>query len=577
MNLAATKGRTAGANYTSKQERGLKTERDRFVGFAFASAELLIEIDKKGRILYIAGALSRLQSEKNQVLVGHQLRDFFATADLSFFDEVVAAAFANERVEPITIRFASATTDFSARMGICVLPNAKDRAYLSFSSAFPSSGTTADFNDPDYSIADNRKKFEKTAQQRMKESKESGIDMNLSTIVIEGLSQLKNSKDRDAAEEFLNKLSAMLRVQSVGGDGGTILADGRIGVVTHGDVSADQMTEKIENLAKESNIEGVGVKTFSMEFDAGELSDADAARALLYTIRQAASSNTNDLTLGSLTDSAQKLIDESLERIDGLRSAISDEAFELTFQPVVKTSDNEIDHFEVFTRLTGTGPNSDLADFAEETGMIEDLDLVVAKMALEDLKAQASDGWNPDVVINVSSETIQSDLFSIALQRVAGEAGDVASQLSVEVSDASRITDFWAANDSLQTIRRAGLKVGLDGIGQGPTTFDCLRQLDVDFVKLDGTLIKHAISDRISLTMVKSILDLCKHQDNQVIAQGIEDENQLTLIKRLGIELAQGPQYGEAVTNYRETYEDGVDINWRAVKKIDKKQLRKSW
>jgi len=120
----------------------------------------------------------------------------------------------------------------------------------------------------------------------------------------------------------------------------------------------------------------------------------------------------------------------------------------------------------------------------------------------------------------------------------------VRGQLMFEVTESSKITDLPAVNAFLQRLRRAGHKVCLDDFGSGAAAFQYLRALQVDVVKIDGGYVKNACATPEGKRFLMAMAGLLRELGITTIAEMVEDEKHLEVIKDCGFRFGQGYLFG---------------------------------
>lgn len=534
------------------QLRQLKAERDRFVAFAFASAELLIELDGGRRITYASGVLSRLRAKEIEGLVGQPLSTMVSEDDCPLLDAALDRLEQVGRIEPLPLHCRAADSRIPVLMGGCRLPTAGSGVFLTFTSrgvpSAPPLRAAADWRSQ-------RKDFEKKASTRFREAVEQGLDPHLSLLVVEGLTRLRETCDASRVEDFLSRLRALLQIRSMGGNASGLLESEKLGIVHTGALDGDALAGEVGALAARTvGANTIGLKTFTLDLDMGDLSEADAVRTMLFAIRKFAGAGAHALAFDSLTKGVQAIVDESANRVADLRRAIETRGFDIVFQPIVKTDDGGIAFFEALTRFVGHPTSGAAFGFAEDTGLIEDLDLAIIDKVLEEIRAKAQTGWRPSIAVNLSARTLESRIFTSALDSILEERQDQLGQLLVEITETVAVRDFEALNATLQGMREAGVRICLDDVGSGSTSFESLRRLEVDFVKLDGDLIAGAVGGQRDLTIVDAVCHLCTDLEVPMIAEHVESEEQAQFLQKMSIPFGQGYHFGRPVADYQTRY-----------------------
>lgn len=168
---------------------------------------------------------------------------------------------------------------------------------------------------------------------------------------------------------------------------------------------------------------------------------------------------------------------------------------------------------------------------------------------------QAETGFRPHVAVNLSARSVQSDDFLGRLNGVVRRYRTLVSNVLFELTETVAIRDFAAANRRVQELRQHGNKVCLDDVGAGSTSFKSLQSIDVDYAKVDGSLIKGSRRNAQTRRLLQSVLEYCGDAKIDVIAEFIETDEDEALVKNQGVRFGQGLRYGAARSDWREAYE----------------------
>ncbi len=119
-------------------------------------------------------------------------------------------------------------------------------------------------------------------------------------------------------------------------------------------------------------------------------------------------------------------------------------------------------------------------------------------------------------------------------------------RLIVEVTESAALSDVEAANRRLGGLRAAGIKVCIDDFGAGAASYDYLRRLSVDTVKIDGSFVQGLESDPRARTLIGHLVELCRSLKVETIAEMIETEAAADVLREIGVDLGQGWLFGKA-------------------------------
>ncbi|WP_198734557.1 putative bifunctional diguanylate cyclase/phosphodiesterase [Sanguibacter suaedae] len=251
-----------------------------------------------------------------------------------------------------------------------------------------------------------------------------------------------------------------------------------------------------------------------------------------------------------------------------LSRALSDGQLRLHFQPVVDLTGPEggtVVGAEALLRwehprLGLLAPGSFLP-LAEETGRIVDLDL----WALENA-CRALAGWMPPpqkaggvpplrVAVNLAPATLVDDRLVPAVRRALSSNFLDAEQLHLELVESRSLSDVPGVVARLVELRRLGVRISLDDFGTGFSTLAWLQSLPVDQIKIDRTFVSAMSSDG-SLSLVRGVLALARELDIEVVAEGVEEPEQLAMLRAAGCDMAQGYLLGRPNPGFGPSVED---------------------
>jgi diguanylate cyclase (GGDEF)-like protein/PAS domain S-box-containing protein len=246
--------------------------------------------------------------------------------------------------------------------------------------------------------------------------------------------------------------------------------------------------------------------------------------------------------------------DELLRRSGQLRAAadvdaaIREDRFELYYQRIVNIQDNEDPgHHEILLRMRGRageliGPARFIAG-AERYGKMAALDgWVVDKVfaTIAGLKAAGMIPANVRYSINLSGATINDPDFHDTIGRKLEKTGIDPANICFEITENSAITHFRSAARFLQRMRTLGCKIMLDDFGSGLSSFTYLKMLPVDYLKIDGSLVRDIANNEFDLAIIRAIQNVAVAFGIPVIAERVETRAVLDKLREIGIEYAQG-------------------------------------
>jgi diguanylate cyclase (GGDEF)-like protein len=213
----------------------------------------------------------------------------------------------------------------------------------------------------------------------------------------------------------------------------------------------------------------------------------------------------------------------------------------LVFQPITDLATGELRALEALARwhdeLLGRIPPDQFIPIAEQINVIEPIsDKLLAQAAAEAARWAAA----VRLSFNVSAVQLCTTGSAGRILALLDRAGLAPSRLQVEVTETALLADFEVARENLQALRSAGARIVLDDFGAGHASISYLREMQFDGVKLDGALIANVSDSLRSRRLLKGVLNLCDALGLPSVAEHIETEEQLHLLRELGCREGQG-------------------------------------
>jgi diguanylate cyclase (GGDEF)-like protein/PAS domain S-box-containing protein len=235
--------------------------------------------------------------------------------------------------------------------------------------------------------------------------------------------------------------------------------------------------------------------------------------------------------------------------VNEIKSALEDDRFVLHFQPIKCVGDDSIVIHEALLRLKQkddslTGPGN-FIPIAERYGLMAHVDTWVIKQAISLLQKSCTDGTICQITVNLSGVSLGDNLILEILKAFARENAEAAKHLILEITETVAVTHLDKASIFIKELRELGIRFALDDFGTGFSSFSYLKHLPVDFIKIDGTFVRDIANDPVDQAMVRSINHIAHSLDKLTIAEFVEDNEILDLLKDIGVDMVQGYYIGK--------------------------------
>jgi EAL domain-containing protein (putative c-di-GMP-specific phosphodiesterase class I) len=242
---------------------------------------------------------------------------------------------------------------------------------------------------------------------------------------------------------------------------------------------------------------------------------------------------------------------------EALRTAIAADALSIAFQPIVEAGSSNHRGFEALARWTLDGQSISPAEFiplAEETGLAVPLGKVLLARALRLAVKLAETGIDPGTIsVNVSAAQLREPDFAATVAAMLAEHGLPPERLEIEVTETvifGRFAEQIAL--TLREFRRLGIRIALDDFGTGYASLAHLKRIQVDRLKIDQSFVRDIEADGDDAVIVRTVIGLAKALGMDVVAEGIETQEQLDFLRLHGCDLAQGYFFGRPTTSEKD-------------------------
>jgi len=402
----------------------------------------------------------------------------------------------------------------------------------------------------------NRQAFEAKLDELI--SKNINVPQNQHGLIYIDLDQFKIVNDtvgHAAGDELLKQISTILQQQvrdsdllaRIGGDEFAIVLE------NCSTANAEQIAEKVRQAVQNHRFTwndrvfdiGTSIGIAQMKGlinKANVMSQADVA---CYIAKEQGRNRVH-----TFKDDDQALAKEfnNLDWANRIKRALEDEQFVLYAQKITPLQHTEErDTYEVLIRLQP--PEGDLIfpdqflPAAERFNLMGELDIYIVKCAYEWLKLNFN---NVKLLnINISGQSLDDQKFNDALLALLELDTKINQKICFEITETTAITHMSASISFLNSIKNHGCSLALDDFGSGFSSFGWLKNLPVDYVKIDGTFVLDVLSDSVDAAMVRAIHSISEEMNIKTIAEFVENQAVSDWLKETGIDYAQGYHFSK--------------------------------
>jgi EAL domain-containing protein (putative c-di-GMP-specific phosphodiesterase class I) len=487
---------------------------ERYVAFAFAGADLLVETNGEGRMVFAEGAFQARFGRPAEAFLGRPAASLVAADETFALEGAMAVLRARGRLAPLMVRMADAARTPMLCAGIVRSGGGVALTFGPVPAGLLAPGAPSP---PD---------LLRMAEARLRAG-EPGV---LTLVSVAGA-------DAEKASPAITDALSASSLAAVAGE----LAEGRYGVISSTAIDTEAARRSVAEVLTAAGLEGE-VEASALKLSATGLSPMQAVRAVRFALGRFVAGGADALSEVGADSGLPGVIAAATQRAAGMRGVISARRFSMAFQPIVSLADRKVRHHEALLRPEGDDLNDpgEFTALAEATGLVEELDMAVVLTVIEAM------GRTPraSIAANVSGLSLQSHGFMQGLTRLLSSRKGLSGRLLFELTESAEIEDEAAAAESIATLRARGFAVCIDDFGAGAASFRYIRQFPCDFVKLDGHYIRQMNAPR-EKAILGSMLDLTRALSCATIAEHVETEAQAGALLDMGVGHGQGWLFGK--------------------------------
>jgi diguanylate cyclase (GGDEF)-like protein/PAS domain S-box-containing protein len=367
---------------------------------------------------------------------------------------------------------------------------------------------------------------------------------------LDGFKKVNDTMGHRAGDDLLKEVAARLRtcvrmtdtIARLGGDEFTVILD-EVSVASDAAIVADKI---LASLHAPITIDGrevfigtsIGISLFPVDGTSGEelLKHADTA---MYQAKAAGKGRFNFYS-AEMT----KREEHRLELEMALRQAVEEGQFLVHYQPQKNLAANRVSGFEALVRWQhprlGLVSPLDFIPLAEEMHLVDRIDQFVLRQACRKGRMWRDQGHDISMAVNLSGVNFSADDLPEQVRKVLEETGFPAEHLELEITESFVIDLEVDQREVLQRLRAMGVKLAIDDFGTGYSSLSYLKRLPVNTLKIDRSFVRDIARDSRDMMLVSSIIGIAHSLGLKVVAEGIEDLDQLAILASQECDEIQG-------------------------------------
>jgi diguanylate cyclase (GGDEF)-like protein/PAS domain S-box-containing protein len=404
----------------------------------------------------------------------------------------------------------------------------------------------------------NRRRFEEELDRELRRGRRYGGGLAVLGVDLDGFKFVNDSLGHSAGNELVARLANVIKdsvratdiVARTGGDEFAILlpeGDERMATLV-----ADKLLRAIARSGKMLRGNRHAQVTSSIGITTIRPGEESTAEDLIVeadiAMYEAKAAGKNRSSAYHRDEQRRELMVARQDWMMRLRQAVEEEQFVLYAQPIVGICSHGVPRFELLLRLPdGHGdliPPGTFLYNAERFDLIQSIDRWVMSQAVQLLYEYRSRGIGIALSINISAKTLNQGDIAEHLSKLLEHYPIAEGSLVVELTEAAAIANAERTRELARRLRQLGARLALDDFGAGFATFYYLKHLDFDYIKIDGEFIKALPSTPVDQLVVKAVVDIARGLRADTIAEFVQDDETLELLRDLGVGYSQGYHTG---------------------------------
>lgn len=401
----------------------------------------------------------------------------------------------------------------------------------------------------------NRREFERRLQEAVDSARGEGAGHILCFMDLDRFKAVNDSCGHLAGDNMLREVAALLKEQVRDSDIVARLGGDEFGLLLTGCPleKARQIASDVCNsiadyrFVWQDKIFSIGISIGLVEIghSSGAMQDIlSAADSACYVAKQR---GRGQVHVYSARDAAVAKERGEIQWLREMQTALSEGGFVLATQPIISfgAQDASGPSVEVFLRLPDQhGRHALTADFlrpAERYQLMPQIDRWVVQASLSAIsRGDIKVARNRSCMINLSGQTLGDEGFLEYVVDALDRSGVAPGRICFEVSESAVTENMQNTQRFIEVVHGIGCEFALDDFGSGLGAFSNLRQLPIDYVKIDGTFTRNLVSDQVNQEMVSAMIKLARTMEFKVVAEQVEEQEDFDWLRDVGVHFAQG-------------------------------------
>lgn len=399
----------------------------------------------------------------------------------------------------------------------------------------------------------NRREFERRLEQLLVKNRKQNLQHALCYLDLDQFKVVNDTCGHAAGDELLRQLSANLKNIMRQGDTLARLGGDEFGVLMSNCSlhEALQITTQIQNTIQdyqflwESSSFRLAASIGLVQINTKTPNLSELFKYADVACYVAKDRGRNRIHVHSDDDAELTQRQGEMQWVNRLQHALDENRFCLYAQAIEALNNNKGKHFELLVRMLDEQgmiiPPGAFLPAAERYNIVGQLDRWVLKSAVESLNAHSQFLEEANLIsINLSGQSLTDEYFLDFVKVELQKLGKNSNKICFEITETSAISNLVLAGNFISELKQFGCCFALDDFGSGLSSFAYLKNLAVDFLKIDGAFVRDIVDDPIDHAMVKSINEIGQVMGMKTIAEFVENTQIKEMLRNIGVDYAQG-------------------------------------
>jgi diguanylate cyclase (GGDEF)-like protein len=271
----------------------------------------------------------------------------------------------------------------------------------------------------------------------------------------------------------------------------------------------------------------------------------NASSALAHAREQAGS------VVEFYSDGMSAFAADRLSLENDLRSAIERRDIGVHYQPKIDLESGRIIGMEALARWNhptrGFVPPDVFIKLAEDIEIVGKIDELVLRLACDRTREWQKAGFDIELAVNLSGVHLQEKNCATRVLQILAECDFDPVHLNLEVTETAIMQDLELSIDQLKTLRDSGIKISIDDFGTGYSSLNAFKSLPLDVLKIDRSFVNDLAEKPLNAAFVKTIIELAHLLNVRIVAEGVENGDQISVLRELGCDEWQGYLFSRPV------------------------------